>query len=144
MALTLVPFEQQAWAVMLDWYATADSLPSRPPNAVACTDGPGNLAGAIGYHLADGGLLIVASVYLRPGLSDTEGTKVQNYLCTGVKHLATMLGRYPVTLAGPFIAKKRPQPSMTKVGGSPQQVTKPAVSNVTPTSDGVKDDLEDW
>ena len=138
MALKLVPFTHDVMAEIETWYPS-EFIPT-PPHAVVCADEV-NVLGAIGYHLADGDMLVVATVYLSPAHPDKQ--RLVNYMGAGIKHLATMTGRFPVTLKGPFIAKKSPLPS-TEVEGSQRRATKPVEDNVTVTSGDVKDELEGW
>ena len=102
MPLTLTGYTSPVWERIASWY---EDPPPSHPHAVCCNR-DGSLAGAIGYHLADGNLLIVATEYIDPSLGQKDKARVHDYMCKAVKHLATMSGRYPVVLQGPFIAKK--------------------------------------
>lgn len=142
MALKLVPFTHDVWQEIDRWYyARGTETPDRPPHAVCC-ENDGVLMGAIGYRLADDDLLVVSAIYMDPLTTEAMRLKSHGYLCTGIKHLATMLGREAVSVV-PFIAKKSPLPS-TEVGGSQRRATKPVEDNVTVTSGDVKDELEGW
>ncbi len=140
MTLKLAPYHPNAWLhVQQVWRRAGD-----PPPSGICAVEDDELVAVLGYELTSGAHLLVTSVHVSPALDAELAAEASDYVCRACKHLATMLGRFPVKLGGAFVVKKSPQQLSGAAEGSRTTGTTGDEDNVTRTSKTVKHEELDW